>query len=69
MASTGLLMRASLQASWSDGGAQAHDVVVGATAVTYNADFVATQEALPAPWSSSDVGAVAQAGSIARALP
>ena len=50
-------------ASWSDGGAQAHDVVVGATAVTYNADFVATQEALPAPWSSSDVGAVAQAGS------
>ena len=47
--------------SWSDGGAQAHNVVAPGAAGTYTATYVSAT--LPAPWATADVGAVAAAGS------
>jgi glucose/arabinose dehydrogenase/regulation of enolase protein 1 (concanavalin A-like superfamily) len=43
--------------SWSDGGAQSHNVVAPDTATTYTATFQ------PSPWSSQDIGAVSAVGS------
>ena len=49
--------------SWSDGGAQSHDIVAGASPAMY----VATYSSLPAPWLDQDIGAVAAAGSASHA--
>ena len=48
-------------ASWSDGGAAAHNITAPAGAATYTATYTAAS--LPAPWATADVGAVAAAGS------
>lgn len=47
--------------SWSDGGAQTHNITAPAGASTYTAAYAAA--VLPAPWVTADIGAVAAAGS------
>ena len=47
--------------SWSEGGAQTHNVIAPPSAATYTATF--TPSALPAPWATGDVGAVGAPGS------
>jgi glucose/arabinose dehydrogenase/regulation of enolase protein 1 (concanavalin A-like superfamily) len=48
-------------ASWSDGGAQTHNVVAGSSPATYQANYVAVS--LPPPWAEKDIGAVSLPGS------
>jgi PKD repeat protein len=51
-------------ASWSDGGAAAHNFMAPAAGGAYAATFADTS--LPLPWQSGDVGAVGLAGSGSR---
>ncbi|MEJ7653899.1 MAG: hypothetical protein WKH64_11485 [Chloroflexia bacterium] len=51
-------------ASWSDGGAQQHEIVTPATAATYTATFTTSGGGtLPSPWVSRDIGNAGSPGS------
>ncbi len=49
--------------SWSDGGAQTHNITAGTSSATYVASFRTSSTALPPEWSASDVGSAGSAGS------
>jgi glucose/arabinose dehydrogenase len=48
--------------SWSDSGAQTHNIVAPSTAATYTATYVSSSN-LPPPWTDTDVGNVVLSGS------
>ena len=49
--------------SWSDGGAQAHEIATPGSAATFTATYAAA--GTPSPWSNQDIGAVGLAGGFA----